>query len=106
MRRINTIRGPDLSSAKSQLLRAAFGPNALAHREKRMDIATSISALVIFIKLLVICLLSEFLTTAHLIVCGWLLVQSLLLIFHSREMPELDMASLVRAARVMDGDLR
>jgi hypothetical protein len=33
VRRTYTITGPDPSSERSQLLRAAFGPNALAHRE-------------------------------------------------------------------------
>lgn len=38
VRRTNIITGPGPSSEKSQLLRAAFGPNALAHREMRIDI--------------------------------------------------------------------
>lgn len=32
VRRTNTLTGPDPSSERSQLLRATFGPNALAHR--------------------------------------------------------------------------
>jgi hypothetical protein len=106
VRRTNTITGPDPSSEKSQLLRAAFGPSALAHREMRIDIVTAVSVLVISIKLLAIRSLWAFLTAAHFIVFGWLLVQSLLLIFHSRELSDLDMASSIRAARLLDAALK
>jgi hypothetical protein len=50
VQRTNTITGPDPSSERSQLLRAVFGPNALAHREMRIDIVTAVSVLVISVK--------------------------------------------------------
>jgi hypothetical protein len=106
VRRTNTITGPDPSSERSRLLGAAFGPNALAHREMRFDIVTTVSLLAIFVKLLAVRSLWVFSTAAHFIVYGWLLVQLLLLIFHSREMSDLDMASSVRAARLLDAALK
>jgi hypothetical protein len=106
VRRTNAITGPDPSSEKSRLLRAAFGPNALAHREMRIDIVTAVSVLVIFVKLLAIRSLWVFLTAAYFIVFGWLLVQSLLLIFHFRELSDLDMASSIRTARLLDAALK
>lgn len=105
-RRTDTITGPDPSSERSRLLRDAFGPNALAHHEMRIDIVTAMSVLFIFVKLLVVRTLWVFLTAAHFIVCGWLLVQSLLLIFHYRELSDLDMASSIRAARSLDRALK
>jgi hypothetical protein len=83
VRRTYTITGPDSSSERSQLLRAAFGPSALAHREMRIDIVTAVSVLVISAKLLTVRSPWVSLTAAYFIVYGWLLVQSLLLIFHS-----------------------
>lgn len=72
----------------------------------RIDIVTAVSVLVIFVKLLAIRSLWVFLTAAHFIVFGWLLVRSLLLIFHSRELSDLDMALSLRAARLLDAALK
>jgi hypothetical protein len=94
------------SSERSQLLRAAFGSNALAHREMRIDIVTAVSVLVIFVKLLAIRSLWVFLVAAYFVVFAWSIVQSLLLIFHIREMSELDMASSIRATRLLDSALK
>ncbi|KAH8748960.1 hypothetical protein F5882DRAFT_421692 [Hyaloscypha sp. PMI_1271] len=105
-RRTNTITGPDLSNERSQLLRAAFGSNALAHRELRIHSVTAVSVLVIFVKLLAISSSWIILMAAHFMVYGWLLLQSLLLIFHSGKMSDLDMASSVRAARLVDAELK
>lgn len=105
-RRADTINGPDPYSDRSQLLRAAFGPNALAHREMRIDIVTAVSVLAIFVKLLAVRSQWVFLIAAHFMVYGWLLVQALLLIFHSREMSDLDKASSIRAARSLYAALK
>jgi hypothetical protein len=94
------------SSERSQLLRVAFGSNALGHREIRIDIVTAVSVLVIFVKLLAIRSLLVFLVAAYFVVYAWLIVQSLLLMFHSREMSELDMASSIRATRLLDSALK
>ena len=53
-RRSNTLSAYDPVPEKSQILREAFGSNALAHEELRIDLFTAFTKLAIFIKLIAV----------------------------------------------------
>lgn len=96
---------PDIQGERAKLLHSAFGSNALAHGEKQIDIVTTAATVLILLKLLIIHQAPWFTTYALLIIFGWGAVQSLLLLFHSREMSDVDMVASVRQARLINEDL-
>jgi len=103
--RIQTQPSSDLKSEKSRLLSAAFGSNALAHREYRIDIVAVVSIVLIFVKLFFIRGAYWFTAAASLMTLGWITVQLLLILFHIRDMGESEMASSVRVARILNAEL-
>jgi hypothetical protein len=104
-RRSNTLPAFDPASEKSRILREAFGSNALAHREFRIDLLTAFAELTIFIKLVTVRGDFWFTVGALFLVFGWCAVHTLLLLFHFRELSELEMAAAVRVARTVNAEL-
>jgi len=103
---VHSLVAANPNSEKSQLLNSAFGSNALAHRELRIDLVTTASVGLIFVKVLFIKGVPWYTAAASFTILGWFSVQLLLLIFHIQEMDELDMATSIRSARTIDTDLR
>ena len=101
--RIQTQPSSDPKSEKSGLLSAAFGSNALAHREYRIDIVAVVSIVLIFVKLFFIRGAYWFIAAASLMILGWMAV--LLILFHVRDMGESEMASSARVARILHAEL-
>ncbi|KAK3318969.1 hypothetical protein B0H66DRAFT_558500 [Apodospora peruviana] len=90
---------------RRRLLREAFGSNALAHREGRITAVTFFSVFVIFVKMFTVTGAAWFKTAVWFSLSGWIAVQTLLLLFHSRNMTEQDMAASIRLAKVLDQQL-
>ncbi|KAI9866507.1 MAG: hypothetical protein M1813_001058 [Trichoglossum hirsutum] len=104
-RRSNTLPAYDPASEKSQILREAFGSNALAHKELRIDLFTAFTELTIFIKLIAVRGNGWFAAAGFFLTFGWSAVQTLLLLFHLREMSKMEMAAAVRIARTVNAEL-
>ena len=83
----------------------AFGSNALAHKEKRIDLVTTASTALVLVKLLVIPQAPWFTAYALLTISGWIAVQLLLLLLHSREMREAEMLASVQTALALRSEL-
>ncbi|KAH7110753.1 hypothetical protein EDB81DRAFT_370282 [Dactylonectria macrodidyma] len=93
-------------SEKSRLLREAFGANAVAHGELRIDIFTICTELFVLVKLVTVTG-NGWLTAGGLcMVLGWAAVQALLVLTHLRAMDELDMAAALRITRATDAELK
>ena len=96
----------DPKSERSRMLHEAFGSNALAHREWRIDSVTMASELLITIKALFVQGVPAFTVAALFMILGWLGVQFLLLLFHIHELDEQEMASSVRTAHTLNAELK
>jgi hypothetical protein len=104
--RNNTLPAYDLASEKSKILREAFGSNALAHKELRIDIFTAFAELTVFLKLITVRGDGWYTGAGVFLVTGWVAVQLLLVLLHRREMNEIEMVATVRAARTLNGELK
>jgi hypothetical protein len=93
------------ASKTSQILHAAFGNNALARRDFRVDLFTAFTELCVIVKLLAVRGNDWFSAAGMLLVLGWLAVQTLLIVLHAREMDESDMKDTVRTAARLEKDL-
>jgi hypothetical protein len=103
---INDASGSDLmekimtgSFLEREQLNEAFGSNALAHREWRIDLVTMVSVLTVVVKISAIRGVPVLKVTAFAMFLGWLGMQVLLIFFHSREMSRSEMASSVNTVR-------
>ncbi|KAI9780257.1 MAG: hypothetical protein M1839_006817 [Geoglossum umbratile] len=103
---ISTLPFADVGSRQSRLVHAAFGSNTLAHREWRIDLVTAISVLLILVKLPAIHGAFWFTTVGYLVISGWMSVQLLLLLFHIKDVGDLDVANSVRTAQLLDDKLQ
>ena len=90
---------------RTRLLHEAFGSNALAHKEKRIDLVTTAATVLVLAKLLVIHEAPWFMAYALFTISGWTAVQVLLLLLHAREMKEADMLASVQTARTLRSEL-
>jgi hypothetical protein len=104
--RTNTMPAFHPDSEKSRILREAFGSNALAHKELRIDLFTAFTEITIFIKLVTISGNGWFTGAGIFLVFGWWSVHILLVLFHLREMDEIEMAAAVRIARIINAELK
>ncbi|KAK1752273.1 hypothetical protein QBC47DRAFT_390158 [Echria macrotheca] len=100
---------PSLRSAeKSAVLRRAFGAGVFAHRELPVQAVTLLSITSVTVKLSTISLPLPLLATAFVMLGGWLSVQLLLIVFHSREHDSLDgvavAAKFESISSMMDAD--
>ncbi|KAF4631894.1 hypothetical protein G7Y89_g6239 [Cudoniella acicularis] len=86
-------------SRESRLLNVAFGGNALAHYEWRIDLVTWLSVAAIALKILAISGAGWFRAACFLLMVGWAAVQILLSLFHTREMGDEDKRAAVRLAQ-------
>jgi hypothetical protein len=85
---------------KSYELKEALGSNALAHREWAIDIVTATAEILIFLKLIAINNGSWIFTTCCIfLIAGWMSIQLLLVLLHSREMNQLDMKNAAKASK-------
>jgi hypothetical protein len=103
------IMTPRLSgqvSERSRMLQTAFGSNALAHREWRIDLVTTASVFLIIIKLGAVEKIPIFRLVCSLMITGWLAVQALLTLLHSREMDENGMEASIKSAQELDEQLQ
>lgn len=104
--RSHTLSAFDPRSEKSQILRAAFGSNALAHKELRVDIFTTVAVFLAFLKLVAV-RGNPWLTVGGLFfVFGWASVHVLLILFHLRELDEIEMSESVRLVRIFNTELK
>jgi len=93
------------TSRIAHILHAAFGNNALARRDFRVDLFTAFTEVCVIIKMLAIRGNGWFNAAGMLLVLGWIAVQNLLIILHSREMEEDEMIDTVRMTARLDKDL-
>jgi uncharacterized membrane protein len=103
-RRSNTYDDP--APEKFRILCEAFGSNALAHREFRIDLLTAFTELTISIKLIAVRGNGWFTAAGFSPVFGWFAVQTLLFLFHLREMSDMEMAATVRIAMTINAGLK
>lgn len=89
---------PGSASIIAPKINAAFGGNALARKDLRIDIATMFAEVCLVVKLLAVTGNAWFSAAGMLLALGWVAVQSLLLLFHSREMKEADLEATLRFA--------
>jgi hypothetical protein len=95
----------DPQSEKSRILREAFGSNALAHRELRIDIITGLTEMLVMIKLLAVSGDSWFTAAGMFLIIGWTTVHLMLFLFHFKDMDEIEMTSAIRIARTLNAQL-
>ena len=104
--RTNTLSAFGRVSEQSHILREAFGSNALAHRELRIDLFTALTELFVFIKLVAVSGNGWFTAACLFLIAGWGAVQILLVLLHSREMDDLEMAAAVRITSSLHEELK
>jgi hypothetical protein len=83
-----TVADTLISHERLAFLRKTLGSNALAHREKLVDLVTTFSVLVVIIKLAATSLPWDVRMPAAFLLTGWSLVQVLLHLFHLCELDE------------------
>ncbi|KAE9369354.1 hypothetical protein N431DRAFT_427518 [Stipitochalara longipes BDJ] len=93
------------TSKIGHILHAAFGNNALARRDFRIDLFTAFTEVCVIIKMLAIRGNGWFSAAGMLLVLGWIAVQNLLIVLHAREMEESEMIDTVRMTARLDKDL-
>jgi hypothetical protein len=92
------------SGKEIELLRYAFGPSALSHREKRIDLVTTFAVIVTLVKVVAIRQTGWFKTFAIFTILGWFAVQSAVLLFHARKMTDRDMRTALHYASNLDAN--
>ncbi|KAN0101669.1 hypothetical protein V8E51_012179 [Hyaloscypha variabilis] len=93
------------TSKVAHILHAAFGNNALARRDFRIDLVTAFTELCVIVKMFAIRGNGWFSAAGMLLILGWIAVQNLLIVLHSREMEESDMIDTVWMTARLDKDL-
>ena len=104
--RSNSVSTIDPRLERARLLDEAFGSNALAHREWRIDLVTFVAVFTICVKIFAIRGAPVLTVTALAMILGWLGVQVLLVLFHSRELSRSEMAASVKTARIQNAILK
>jgi hypothetical protein len=96
----------DPATEWSRILQEAFGSNALAHHEWRIDTVTTVSVLLVVIKLgTVKGLPATFRIACGFVILGWCAVQLLLFLFHAQEKDNEEMASSIKIAKDLNWKL-
>jgi hypothetical protein len=96
---------PCTEARESRILNAAFGANMLAHSEWRIDLVTWLSVAAIALKLFAVSGAVWFRTACSLLLVGWAAVQTLIILFHRREMGDESKREAVRLAQVLHKEL-
>jgi hypothetical protein len=102
----NTASTSDSQSERPQILREAWGSNALAHKERRIGIITGLTEFFIFLKLITVTGIGWFTGAGMFLIVGWSVVQFLLFLLHLREMEETEMVAAVRITRRLNAQLK